>query len=62
MSRRIPSRAQLEAQLVEADAALDASIEALRSHGRQSITWQLYAADCARVKQLKQWIANGNYA
>lgn len=59
--RRAPTRRDLEAGLAEAERALDASLEALRTHGRQSITWQLYGQDCQRVRQLKGWLANGNY-
>ena len=44
-------------RLVEAEAALDASIAALRTHGHQSITWELYAHDCKVFRECREDVA-----
>lgn len=63
MSRlRAPTLRDLQSRLAVAEGALAASMEAVRTHGRQGITWELLKADAVEVNQLKGWIANGNYA
>lgn len=46
-----------EADLCEAEAALDASIQATRTHGHSGITWSRYAAAAKRVKQIRAALA-----
>jgi hypothetical protein len=47
----------LQDQLDEAECALQASIDACRTHGHQGITWACLAADSARVRELRAQIA-----
>lgn len=45
---------RLETDLREAEAALEASIRALDTHGFQAITWGLYRSDAKRVEVLRR--------
>lgn len=44
----------IEAELHEAECALAATYEALRTHGRQGITWAFLKADGERVRSLRR--------
>lgn len=43
----------LDREIEEAQAALMASLHALRTHGHQGITWALYDADRQRLTALR---------
>jgi hypothetical protein len=47
----------LQAQLQDALSALDASRQAVRTHGHQGISWACLKADAERVAQLQAELA-----
>jgi len=50
-------RKKLEAELAEAERALAATLDALRTHGHQGMTWGFLRTDSQRVRELRQALA-----
>ncbi len=45
---------KLRKKLTEAELALEQSLQAMRTHGHQGVTWELLKADALRVKALRK--------